>query len=164
MTNDETELTVLQSSDNSPVSSSLWPLNKRSEDAFFTGLASIWSNIFTNSNEKKTCLYEAVFISKILSTVKIQLCLLVIQLCPFVIQLCLLVIQLLNLIMPAWHSVMFDIIFQLLLDKKTASYVYYSVYYVYSNFKHLLAGISEYFTLCRGLTLYKCVVNVCIQR
>ena len=28
---------------NSPVSSSLWPLNRRSEDAFFTGLASIWS-------------------------------------------------------------------------------------------------------------------------
>ena len=38
--------------------------------------------------------YEAVFISKILFTVQIQLCLLVIQLCPFVIQLCLLVIQL----------------------------------------------------------------------
>ena len=31
--------------------------------------------------------YEAVFISKILFTVQIQLCLLVIQLCPFVIQL-----------------------------------------------------------------------------
>ena len=29
---------------------------KRSEDAFSTGLASIWSNIYTNSNEKKTCL------------------------------------------------------------------------------------------------------------
>ena len=28
--------------------------------------------------------------------------------------------------------------------------VYYSVYCVYSNFKHLLAGISEYFTLRRG--------------
>ena len=41
---------------NSPFSSSLWPLNKRSEDAFFTALTSIWSNIFTNSNEKKTCL------------------------------------------------------------------------------------------------------------
>ena len=41
---------------NSPFSSSLWPLNLRSEDAFFTALASIWSNIFTNSNEKKTCL------------------------------------------------------------------------------------------------------------
>ena len=38
----------------SPVLSSLWLLNKRSEDTFFTGLASIWSNIFTNSNEKKT--------------------------------------------------------------------------------------------------------------
>ena len=45
--------------------------------------------------------YEAVFISKILFTVQIQLCLIVIQLCrfvfqlcPFVIQLCLLVIQL----------------------------------------------------------------------
>ena len=38
------------------VSSSLWLLNQRTEDAFFTGLASIWSNIFTNSNEKKTCL------------------------------------------------------------------------------------------------------------
>ena len=40
----------------SPVSSSLWRwlLNKRSEDTFFTGLASIWSNIFTNSSEKKT--------------------------------------------------------------------------------------------------------------
>ena len=45
--------------------------------------------------------YEAVFISKILFTVQIQLCrfvfqlcLLVIQLCPFVIQLCLLVIHL----------------------------------------------------------------------
>ena len=57
--------------------------------------------------------YEAVFISKILFTVQIQLCLLVIQLFPFVIQLsschsimfvfqlCLLVIQLLYLIMPA---------------------------------------------------------------
>ena len=31
------------------------------------------------------------------------------------LQLCLLVIQLLYLIMPAWHSIMFDIIFQLLL-------------------------------------------------
>ena len=41
---------------NSPFSSSLWPLNWRSEDAFFTASASIWSNIFTNSNEKKTCL------------------------------------------------------------------------------------------------------------
>ena len=41
---------------NSPVSSSLWPLNKKSEDAFFTALASIWSNIFTNSNVKETCL------------------------------------------------------------------------------------------------------------
>ena len=41
--------------------------------------------------------------------------LLVIQLCPFVIQLCLLVIQLLYLTMPAWYSIMFDIIFQLLL-------------------------------------------------
>ena len=41
---------------NSPVSSSLWPLNWRSEDAFITGLAFIWSNIFTDSNEKKTCL------------------------------------------------------------------------------------------------------------
>ena len=38
--------------------------------------------------------YEAVFISKILFTVQIQLCLLVIQLCLFVIHLCLLVIQL----------------------------------------------------------------------
>ena len=28
--------------------------------------------------------------------------------------------------------------------------VYYSAYCVYSNFKHLLAGISEYFTLRRG--------------
>ena len=28
--------------------------------------------------------------------------------------------------------------------------VYYSVYCVYSYFKYLLAGISEYFTLCRG--------------
>ena len=28
--------------------------------------------------------------------------------------------------------------------------VYYSVYCVYSNFKHLLARISEYFTLRRG--------------
>ena len=28
--------------------------------------------------------------------------------------------------------------------------VYHSVFCVYSNFKHLLAGISEYFTLCRG--------------
>ena len=60
--------------------------------------------------------------SNILFTVQIQLCPFVIQFCPFVfqlcrlvIQLCLLVIQLLNLIMPAWHSVMFDIIFQLLL-------------------------------------------------
>ena len=52
--------------------------------------------------------YEAVFISKMLFTVQIQLCLLDIQLC-------LLVIQLLYLIMPAWHSIMFDIIFQLLL-------------------------------------------------
>ena len=41
-----------------PVSSSLWPLNKRTEDAYFsTGLASIWNKyIITNSNEKKTCL------------------------------------------------------------------------------------------------------------
>ena len=41
-----------------PVSSSLWPLNKRTEDAFFfTGLASIWNKyIITNSNEKKTYL------------------------------------------------------------------------------------------------------------
>ena len=43
------------SSWNSPFSSSLWPLNWRSEDVCFTALASIWSNIFTNSNEKKTC-------------------------------------------------------------------------------------------------------------
>ena len=35
----------------------------------------------------KSSIYEAVFISKILFTVQIQLCLLVIQLCPFVIQL-----------------------------------------------------------------------------
>ena len=28
--------------------------------------------------------------------------------------------------------------------------VYYSVYCVFSNFKHLLAGICEYFTLCRA--------------
>ena len=41
---------------NSSFSSSLWPLNKRSEDAFFKALASIWSNIFTSSNEKKICL------------------------------------------------------------------------------------------------------------
>ena len=41
---------------NSSVSSSLWTLKWRSEDAFFTALASIWSIIFTNSNEKKTCL------------------------------------------------------------------------------------------------------------
>ena len=42
---------------NSPVSCSLWPLNiKEVKTYFFTGLASIWSNIFTNSNEKKTCL------------------------------------------------------------------------------------------------------------
>ena len=41
---------------NSPFSSSLWPLNQRSEGAFFTALASIWSDIFKNSNEKKTCL------------------------------------------------------------------------------------------------------------
>ena len=41
---------------NSRFSSPLWPLNLSSEDAFFTALASIWSNIFTNSNEKKTCL------------------------------------------------------------------------------------------------------------
>ena len=41
---------------NSPFSSSLWPLNWRSEDAFFKALASIWSNVFTNSIEKKTCL------------------------------------------------------------------------------------------------------------
>ena len=59
--------------------------------------------------------YEAVFISKILFIVQIQLCLLVIQSCPFVFQLCLLVIQLLYLIMPAWNPVMLDIIFQLLL-------------------------------------------------
>ena len=39
--------------------------------------------------------YEAVFISKILFTVQIQLCLLVIQLCPFVIQL------------SSCHSIMF---------------------------------------------------------
>ena len=42
-----------------PVSSSLWPLNKRTEDPFFffTGLASIWNKyIITNSNEKKTYL------------------------------------------------------------------------------------------------------------
>ena len=25
-----------------------------------------------------------------------------------------------------------------------------SIVYIYSTFKHLLAGISEYFTLCRG--------------
>ena len=42
-------------------------------------------------------------------------CLLVVQLCPFVFQLCLLVVQLLYLIMPASHSITFDIIFQLLL-------------------------------------------------
>ena len=36
---------------NNPVSSSLWPLNYRSEDKFYFHL----SNIFTNSNEKKTC-------------------------------------------------------------------------------------------------------------
>ena len=41
---------------NSPFWSSLWPLNWRSEDAFFTALASIWKNIFTNSNKKMTCL------------------------------------------------------------------------------------------------------------
>ena len=49
------------------------------------------SFVFNNSLQ---LFYEAVFISKILFTVQIQLCLLVIQLCPFVIQLCLLVIQL----------------------------------------------------------------------
>jgi len=38
--------------------------------------------------------YEAVFISKILFTVHIQLCLFAIQLCLFVIQLCLFDIQL----------------------------------------------------------------------
>ena len=41
--------TIVLPNINSPVSSSLWPLN----DAFFTGLASIWNNKFTNSNEKK---------------------------------------------------------------------------------------------------------------
>ena len=41
---------------NSPVSCSLWQLNYRSEDASLTGLASIWSTIFTNSNGKKICL------------------------------------------------------------------------------------------------------------
>ena len=48
---------------NSPVSSSLWPLNYRSEDAFLTSASSsfftsssIWSSLFTNSKEKKTCL------------------------------------------------------------------------------------------------------------
>ena len=39
---------------NSPVSSSLSLLNKRTEDAFFTALTSVWSSIFTNSNEKNT--------------------------------------------------------------------------------------------------------------
>ena len=42
-----------------PVSRSLWPVNKRTEDAFFffTDLASIWNKyIITNSNEKKTYL------------------------------------------------------------------------------------------------------------
>ena len=39
------KLHFLQPIGSSPVLSSLWPLNKRSEDTFFTGLASIWSNI-----------------------------------------------------------------------------------------------------------------------
>ena len=34
----------------------LFAVHKRSEDTFFTGLASIWRNIFTNSSEKTTCL------------------------------------------------------------------------------------------------------------
>ena len=33
----------------------------KKEDAFFTALASIWSNIFTNSKEKKTCLLLCLF-------------------------------------------------------------------------------------------------------
>ena len=54
--------TIVLPNINSPVSSSLWPLN----DAFFTGLASIWNNKFINSNEKKD-----LFIS--LSIVYIQI-------------------------------------------------------------------------------------------
>ena len=52
----------------SPVSSSLWPLNKRSENTFFTGLASIWSNIFTNSSEKKTCSLLCILFFQISNT------------------------------------------------------------------------------------------------
>ena len=33
--------------------------------------------------------------------------------------------------------------------------VYYSVYCVYTNFKHLLAGISEYFTVFSGNFLFE---------
>ena len=46
---------------NSPVSSSLWPRIKEVKTYFLTGLASIWSNKFTNSNEKKTCLLLCLF-------------------------------------------------------------------------------------------------------
>ena len=38
--------------------------------------------------------------------------------------------------------------------------VYYSIYCLYSDFKHLLAGISEYFTLCGG---YKLCENVSLM-
>ena len=53
---------------NSPFSSSLWPLNYSSEDSFFTALASIWSSIFTNSNEKKTCLLLSIVYIQISNT------------------------------------------------------------------------------------------------
>ena len=54
--------------------------------------------------------YEAVFISKILFTVQIQLCLLVIQLCPLVIQLYILVIQLSSChsILSVCHSIIYS--------------------------------------------------------
>ena len=51
--------------------------------------------------------YEAVFISKLLFTVQIQLCLLVIQLCPFVIQLssCHSIMSVCLSIMSSCHSI-----------------------------------------------------------
>ena len=47
---------------NSLFSSLLWPLNQRSEDAFFTALASIWSNNYIHKFQREKDLFITLFI------------------------------------------------------------------------------------------------------
>ena len=61
--------------DNSPVLSSLWPLNKRSEDTFFTGLASSWRKYIHKFQwEKDSYLPEFVINLLYVETNPVRMC------------------------------------------------------------------------------------------